>query len=127
MQDQKLLAFTQFSKLNRNNQSMQSLHHDDTVTKSSAVMLGQSDRTIVQTFLNWESLVKQFKGIGQALVRFTETFHEPKITWRRDRHGELSIEVYDPITEQHYYFDSSQDVLVWLDHTRYHGGDKGNY
>jgi hypothetical protein len=87
----------------------------------------QPHELLSQTSLNWESLVRQLKGLCRVLVHFSEFSQEPKITWRRDRHGELSIEVYDPITEQHYSFDSSQDVLVWLDQTRYQSGDKGNY
>ncbi len=106
---------------------MQPLHSDNTVTKSSKLTLGQSDRTIFQTSLNWEFLVKQLKGLGQALVRFSEFSQEPKITRRRDRQDQLSFEIYDPITEQHYYFDSRQEVLVWLDQVRYQSSDQNNY
>lgn len=40
---------------------------------------------------------------------------EPKVTQRRDRTGNLTWRVYDPVTGQAHQFSSESEVRSWLD------------
>lgn len=45
---------------------------------------------------------------------------EPHVEAIRDRSGDVSWQVYDPVTDYHNTFASEQDVRVWLEKRYYH-------
>lgn len=98
---------------------MTPLHHENTATKDHKLALIQPHELLSQTSLNWKLLIKQFDRLWQALVRSIETRQEPQITWMRDRQGHSYFKIYDPLTGQHYYAASEQEVRIWLERSRY--------
>lgn len=60
--------------------------------------------------------VKEWMGEwGSAIVRFLLRGGEPTIAQKRDCAGNLYYKVYDPVTQQHYTFDSELEVRIWLE------------
>jgi hypothetical protein len=57
--------------------------------------------------------------LWQALVSSVRTTQEPKINWIRDRQGHSYFKIYNPITGQHHYASSEQEVRIWLERSRY--------
>jgi predicted 3-demethylubiquinone-9 3-methyltransferase (glyoxalase superfamily) len=110
----KPFAFIQFNQSARNNQSMQPLRNENTTMKNYELTSVQFCEPLAQASLIRRSFVK-FDRLWQALVRSVKTRQEPQITWMRDRQGQSYFKVYDPLTEQHYYADSEQEVRIWLE------------
>ncbi|MBI4781743.1 MAG: hypothetical protein HY785_10475 [Oscillatoriophycideae cyanobacterium NC_groundwater_1537_Pr4_S-0.65um_50_18] len=81
--------------------------------------------TLVQLYepLAKTSLIRRsfakLNRLWQALVRSVQTTQEPKITQMRNCQGHSYFKIYDPLTGQHYYADSEQEVRIWLDCDRY--------
>lgn len=61
-------------------------------------------------------IVSILQNMGQSLWRQS---NEPKIEFKRDRHGNSYWKVYDFTTNQSYAFGSEQDVRAWIEN-RYH-------
>jgi hypothetical protein len=52
---------------------------------------------------------------GQSLLRYFVGSTAPRIQRRCDRAGRLYYQVYDPVDQRHYTFDSEPEVRVWLE------------
>lgn len=52
---------------------------------------------------------------GGAIAQFLLHGGEPKISQKRDRAGNLYYKVCDPVTQQHFVFDSELEVRIWLE------------
>lgn len=93
---------------------MQPIHNENTALKSYELASIQPYESLAKTSLIRRSLVK-FDRLWQALVRSVKTTQEPQIRWMRDRQGRSYFKIYDPLTEQHHYANSEQEVRVWLE------------
>jgi hypothetical protein len=54
-----------------------------------------------------------------TLIRSSVANREPKVDWKRDRQGNTYLEIFDPTTEMHWYFQSEQEARVWFDQRYY--------
>jgi hypothetical protein len=119
MQGHKLLAFVQAIKSNRSTQSMQTLHNENAAMKNHKLASVQSCEPLAKSSLIRRGSVR-FSRFWQSLVKFAETTQETKVTWMRDRQGHSYFKIYDPLTEQHHYADSEQEVQIWLEQRYQH-------
>jgi hypothetical protein len=76
-------------------------------------------KALSQTSSVWRALVTKLAQLQTLFVHITQTSQELKVTWKRDRHGQAYLEIYNPSTKKHHRFDSEQDAIIWLDHDRY--------
>jgi hypothetical protein len=54
--------------------------------------------------------------LGHSLIQPSE----PSITHKRNRFGQDSFRVYDPMTRKYGEFSSEQEIRVWLEQRYYH-------
>jgi hypothetical protein len=59
------------------------------------------------------------KQIGQNLLRWLSSNLEPRIWQSKDRKGNISWHIYDPVTAQSNHFSSEAEVRAWID-TQYY-------
>jgi hypothetical protein len=97
---------------------MQPLHTEKPAMQNYELASVQPYEPLAQTSLIRRSFVK-FDRLWQAFVRSVRTTQEPQIIWRRDRRGHSYFKIYDPLTGQHHYAASEQEVRIWLDRSRY--------
>ncbi|MCU0565192.1 MAG: hypothetical protein MUF49_01160 [Oculatellaceae cyanobacterium Prado106] len=82
--------------------------------------LQQSDRpsslSLSKPQPNWRvRLTQQIQAWVEKLSRGSE----PRIEHGRDRQGHSYLKVYDPLTGKTAYFQSSQEVRIWLEQRYY--------
>ncbi len=53
--------------------------------------------------------------LGQAVTNFLRCSTEPQVWQKRDRHGNLCWQLYDPSTNQSATFASADEVRMWLE------------
>jgi hypothetical protein len=77
-------------------------------------MLESAQRRSPSSFIpNW--VTRAAHRLGRTLSALNPGSVEPQIRKRSDRQGNLWFDVYDPIAQQHYCFDSETAVRVWID------------
>lgn len=86
----------------------------------------QKSQPLLQTSFDWKFIIQQSDRLWQSLLKLSKTSQEPKVIWKRDRRGYSYFEVYDPMTQKHYRFDSEQSVRIWLDRVRYQSFDQNS-
>lgn len=52
---------------------------------------------------------------GRSLLRILVGSRDPQITQKCDHHGQLTFQVYDPVTHTRHQFNDAAEVRAWLD------------
>lgn len=70
---------------------------------------------------SWQIVCKNLKlqQRWQALVMALTAPLEVHADWRRDCQGQRYLEIYDPMTNQYWQFQSEQAARIWLEE-QYH-------
>lgn len=56
-----------------------------------------------------------FNWIRQLLVTALLPSTDPKVHWKRNLQDNLYLEIYDPMTAEHHYFESEQEARIWIE------------
>jgi hypothetical protein len=97
---------------------MQPFHNENTTMNNYELASVPSCKPLAKTSLIQRSFVK-LDRLWQALVRSVQITQEPQITRMHDRHGHSYFKIYDPLTGQHHYAGSEQEVRIWLERSLY--------
>ncbi|MEC4892917.1 MAG: hypothetical protein SAL07_13035 [Oscillatoria sp. PMC 1051.18] len=65
----------------------------------------------------WQVIAKDI--VWEYLLNITVRSSEPRIYEKRDRYGKTYWQVYDPVTNFCYSFDSENEVRIWLERRYY--------
>lgn len=55
------------------------------------------------------------KFISNALLNVLVISRDPHISYYRDRHGNESFRVYDPVDDSHHQFANENSLRIWLE------------
>ena len=69
----------------------------------------------------WTHVKAGLVKLGSVILRFLVPPHEPVIIQKRDRNGNLIWKIYDPDSNQEYWFTTEAEVRQWFDHHYYYG------
>lgn len=76
-----------------------------------------SDTAARNQRLDW--LRSRLKSLLVTASKLFNTTHEPRISKRFDRWGNIYFAVYDPANKTHQVFTSEQEVRIWLEQRYY--------